>query len=46
MQLKEKFIRATENYNTLDDHVPAYYFRGSFLFFPPLTGRAFAPFRI
>lgn len=31
MQLKEKFIRATENYNTLDDHVPAYYFRGSFL---------------
>lgn len=27
---KEKFIAATREYNTLDDHVPAYYFRRTF----------------
>lgn len=30
MIAKEKFIAATRDFNTLDDHVPAYYFRKAF----------------
>ena len=30
MDLKKRFIKATEQYNTLDEHVPAYYFRRTF----------------
>ena len=30
MNLKNTFIKATENYNTFEEHVPAYYFRRSY----------------
>ena len=30
MNLKKTFIKATENYNTFEEHVPAYYFRRSY----------------